>query len=117
MEQVANSETQLDPHGPGLKTSMYLAFGAAGALLKYVEETECMMPLACSLHVELIGTGRYVDQVHYATMLLLVSIIPPDLSSCETQKFAPVVFTPLDCGNQAHAVRPCSSGGTGSAEF
>lgn len=61
VEQVATSETQLDPHGPGLKTSLYLAFGAAGALLKYVEESECIVPLASSLHVELIGTGRYKD--------------------------------------------------------
>ncbi|GMH42445.1 hypothetical protein BSKO_10364 [Bryopsis sp. KO-2023] len=50
VDRLATLDTKLDPQGPGLKTSLYLAFGAAGALLKYMEESESVVLMANSLH-------------------------------------------------------------------
>lgn len=58
VERLSTVESRSCVTEPGLKSSLYLAIGAAGALLMHMEESESIALFSKSLHVQVSGTQK-----------------------------------------------------------
>ncbi|DBA95622.1 TPA: hypothetical protein ACH3X3_013469 [Trebouxia sp. C0006] len=73
--QYAGEGTKVDLEGTALRSSYYLAFGAAGALLSYLEQEQHMFLAANCLDVDFAGTQNHM-QIDLASVEALELIKP-----------------------------------------
>ncbi|KAL0020849.1 hypothetical protein WJX77_001177 [Trebouxia sp. C0004] len=73
--QYADEGTKVDPEGNALRSSYYLAFGAAGALLSYLEQEQHMFLAANCLDVDFAGAQNHM-QIDLASVEALELIKP-----------------------------------------